>query len=869
MPQNIKKEIRLRLSLRQPQIQALEAATRFIELVGLKKEINLSTALEKIKSDFPNLIDFERQFANICLALATGVGKTRLMGALIYYFVKAYNVRHFMILAPNRTILEKLEREFKNPSDKKYVFQGLGDLSSRLKIITAENFHEGAGVRNDRKEERDLLDPQEIHINIFNIAMIHTRNDVARKMKKGSDYIPEGYFQYLKSLDDLVILMDEAHRYRAEGATQALNELKPVFGIELTATPWIEKGEKRRDFFKNVIFEYPLAHAIRDGFVKEPEVAGRENFKTSDYRDDSLEDLKIQDGIRVHEQTKIHLLIYASKKGLPPIKPFILIIAQDTSHANKIRSRIEHPDFLEGRYQGKVTTVHSKQEGEYEEKMIRDILSIELPENSIEIVIHVNMLREGWDVVNLYTIIPLRTANSKNLIEQQIGRGLRLPYGKRTGVKEIDRLTIVSHDRFNDIIDEANKKDSIIRKGWLIDQEIPKEGQCIREILPKREEGHLEPFSEEERRTIRKVLNDPNIKTLSDTEIKVNIQKLERQQGRESENPEKIIPVIKKLAELASGLSLEIPRITIEPKLIKPSSYHRFHLNLKKYTPTPIGEDLIIQNLTTGERTYLGKSEPIDRNQPIKDCIISAILDRNELADTEENQELVADLAKQIIIHFKSYLKNERDISNVWFHYKSQLLIMIFQQMEQHYTPPKQAYSIKGDTYEIHPRKTKKEIIRKGQEPINFRIPIEKKSEIRKLIFNGFEKSLYNETVFHSDSERCFTIILEGTPIVEKWLKANDGEIRHIFYHKDTRYYPDFVVETKNAMYLCEIKRKIDINTPIVQQKKTAAMEWCKIASQLASQNQKKTWTYLLIPHDEVQANITFEALIAKYTEKQ
>jgi len=77
-------------------------------------------------------------------------------------------------------------------------------------------------------------------------------------------------------------------------------------------------------------------------------------------------------------------------------------------------------------------------------------------------VVHVNMLKEGWDVTNLYTIVPLRAANAKILIEQSIGRGLRLPYGKRTGVMAVDRLNIVAHDRFQEIIDEANRPDSAL-----------------------------------------------------------------------------------------------------------------------------------------------------------------------------------------------------------------------------------------------------------------------------------------------------------------------------------------------------------------------------------------------------------------------
>ncbi|MFH4351749.1 hypothetical protein WAJ70_21935, partial [Acinetobacter baumannii] len=80
------------------------------------------------------------------------------------------------------------------------------------------------------------------------------------------------------------------------------------------------------------------------------------------------------------------------------------------------------------------------------------LLSVEDPNEPTEIVIHVNMLKEGWDVTNLYTIIPLRAANARTLVEQSIGRGLRLPYGKRTGVEEVDRLSIVAHDRFQDIV---------------------------------------------------------------------------------------------------------------------------------------------------------------------------------------------------------------------------------------------------------------------------------------------------------------------------------------------------------------------------------------------------------------------------------
>ena len=81
------------------------------------------------------------------------------------------------------------------------------------------------------------------------------------------------------------------------------------------------------------------------------------------------------------------------------------------------------------------------------------------------------MLKEGWDVNNLYTIVPLRTASSKILREQMVGRGLRLPYGKRTGDKEIDSVMLTAHDKFQEILEEAQKGNSIFKLGNVIKAE--------------------------------------------------------------------------------------------------------------------------------------------------------------------------------------------------------------------------------------------------------------------------------------------------------------------------------------------------------------------------------------------------------------
>ncbi len=355
--------------------------------------------------------------------------------------------------------------DLSNRQSSKYVFKGIAEFAvTPPRIITGDNYAEA--------RQGSLFD-ESVKINIFNISKINSemRGDREPKIKRLSEYLGESYFTYLSELPDLVLLMDESHHYRANAGMRAINELKPILGLELTATPKYSMGAKHEVKFKNVVFEYSLAAAMRDGFVKEPTVATRKNFNPAQYFNDpkELELIKLQDGIRFHEDTKIALDLYSRNTNSRLVRPFVLVVTKDTDHAGEVKGVIESEMFFNGKYRGKVIEVHSKQTGEESDENIAKLLNLEHSDNTVEIVIHVNMLKEGWDVTNLYTIIPLRVANAEILVEQTIGRGLRLPYGKRTGDKKVDTLTVIAHDRFQAIIDAANKPDSIIRRENIIE----------------------------------------------------------------------------------------------------------------------------------------------------------------------------------------------------------------------------------------------------------------------------------------------------------------------------------------------------------------------------------------------------------------
>jgi type III restriction enzyme len=156
-----------RLSLRPPQRDSLEILARVCDIVSLEKNADVVQALKTVQAEYPTVTDFERDFPSLCFALATGVGKTRLMGAFIAYLFKAEGIRHFFVLAPNLTIYNKLIADF-TPNTPKYVFQGISEFAVEPpEIITGDNYESGRGVRNV-----DLFGDRAVHVNIFNISKI-------------------------------------------------------------------------------------------------------------------------------------------------------------------------------------------------------------------------------------------------------------------------------------------------------------------------------------------------------------------------------------------------------------------------------------------------------------------------------------------------------------------------------------------------------------------------------------------------------------------------------------------------------------------------------------------------------------------------
>lgn len=274
---------------------------------------------------------------------------------------------------------------------------------------------------------------------IFTVqALIKPQTRQGRKTHKFQEGLGEAFYAHLQGLDDLTVFADEHHTYYGPAFSSAIRDLQPRMLIGLTATP----HKKTPD--DEIIYRYPLAATIADRLVKTPVLVGRKDDR-SDPR------TKLLDGVRLLELKERVIEHWRQESGAEPVNPVMLVIAPNIEEANEIESIVSDPSFAGGRYAGKVLTVHSKAPDE----ALAQLDKLEEPDSPYRIVISVGMLKEGWDVKSVYVIASMRASVSDILTEQTLGRGLRLPFGRYTGVEILDTLEVLGHERYEDLLRKA------------------------------------------------------------------------------------------------------------------------------------------------------------------------------------------------------------------------------------------------------------------------------------------------------------------------------------------------------------------------------------------------------------------------------
>ena len=399
---------------------------------------------------------FDESWRRFLLKMATGTGKTKVMSLAIAwsFFHKLYEPdselsRNFLVIAPNIIVLDRIYHDF----------QGLRIFLTDP--VLPDNGFEGRNWRDDFQLTLHLQDEVRVlhptgNIFLTNIHRVYSTDQTPPSPDDDNsmDYFlgtrPTGATTdskidlgvIVRDIDELMVLNDEAHHIHDRGLAwfKSIEDIhnrllqkggKLALQVDVTATPKHNNGA----IFVQTVADYPLVEAISQNVVKHPVLPDEESRDKLTERQSAKYTEKYADylDLGVIEWRKA----YAEHKKLG-VKAILFVMTDDTRNCDEVAEYLEnlYPDLKDA-----VLVIHTKRNGEIAEatsgkkkeeleklrKQAKEIDSIESPYKAI---VSVLMLKEGWDVRNVTTIVGLRpySAKSNILPEQTLGRGLRRMY---------------------------------------------------------------------------------------------------------------------------------------------------------------------------------------------------------------------------------------------------------------------------------------------------------------------------------------------------------------------------------------------------------------------------------------------------------
>lgn len=465
------------------QRESLETIIYLYEVVGIQDKYDL------MRFDSSGMVSagmFDETWRRFVVKMATGSGKTKVLSlALTWSFYhKSYETesglaRNFLVIAPNIIVLDRIYKDF----------QGLRIFFEDP--VIPDNGVDGRNWRDDFQLTLHLQDEVRIthptgNIFLTNIHRVYAGDDIPASPDDEDmrDYFlgkhPTGATtdskvdlgMIVRDVDELMVLNDEAHHIHDprmawfKSIEDIHNRLKQKgsalsLQIDTTATPRHDNGA----IFVQTIADYPLVEAIFQNVVKHPAVPDAPSRAKLIERKSAKFTEKYADYIHlgVIEWRKV----YAEHEKLGK-KAILFVMTDDTRNCDDVA------DYLEGNYpelKDAVLVIHTKNNGEISESMSgkskeeMDLLrkqanDIDGQNSPYKAIVSVMVLKEGWDVRNVTTIVGLRPYSSKSNIlpEQTLGRGLRKMY---PGAME-EHVSVVGTDAFMDFVDSIKAEGVVL-----------------------------------------------------------------------------------------------------------------------------------------------------------------------------------------------------------------------------------------------------------------------------------------------------------------------------------------------------------------------------------------------------------------------
>jgi type III restriction enzyme len=456
------------------QREALETIVYLYDVVGVKDKFDL------MRFDSSGAVSagmFDETWRRFVVKMATGSGKTKVMSlALTWsFFHKLYEPdsalsRNFLVIAPNIIVLDRIYHDF----------QGLRIFFDDP--VLPDNGFDGRNWRDDfqltlHKQDDVRVTQPTGNIFLTNIHRVYSGDDIppSPNDENTMDYFfgkrPTGATtdssvdlgMIVRDIDELMVLNDEAHHIHDsklawfKSIEDIHNRLLQKGGalalqVDVTATPKHNNGA----IFVQTVSDYPLVEAISQNVVKHPVLPDAASRAKLSERQSAKYTEKYTDYIDlgVIEWRKA----YAEHEKLGK-KAILFVMTDDTKNCDDVA------EYLEGRYpdlKDAVLVIHTKNNGEISEaqtgkakeeldKLREQSNRIDEPDSPYKAIVSVLMLKEGWDVRNVTTIVGLRAYSAKSNIlpEQTLGRGLRKMYPG--GLEEY--VSVVGTDAFMDFVE--------------------------------------------------------------------------------------------------------------------------------------------------------------------------------------------------------------------------------------------------------------------------------------------------------------------------------------------------------------------------------------------------------------------------------
>lgn len=433
---------------------------------------------------------FTEEWLRFVIKMATGAGKTKVMSLVVVwaYFHKKYErdsnlAKNFLLITPNVIVFERIKSDF----------EGLKIFFSDP--VLPDNGYQGQNWQDDFQITLHLQDQLRTVSDTGNIFLTNIHRVFEGNIHEASlnDNDTSSYFlghkpvtktndstvdlgMIVRDIDELIIINDEAHHIHDENMAwyksilDIDNRLKHkgsglALQLDVTATPKKNDGS----IFVQTITDYPLVEAIHQRIVKNPVVPDAASRGKLKENQSSLFSEKYRDYINLGVEEW-----YKTYEALKPMgkKSILFIMTDDTKNCDEVAEYIK-TSFTDLR--DAVLTIHTNKSGEISESVTGknkdelDLLrkqanEIDSWESPFKVIISVMMLKEGWDVKNVTTIVGLRpyAADSKILPEQTLGRGLRRMFFGRDDVEEY--VSVVGTPAFMDFVESIKGEGVILEK---------------------------------------------------------------------------------------------------------------------------------------------------------------------------------------------------------------------------------------------------------------------------------------------------------------------------------------------------------------------------------------------------------------------